>query len=64
MNEDEEVLTQYEVSIKQQELINQLFNIVYEHNRKIKYIRYCCIWMTIIITVLVLFTVILAISIK
>ena len=64
MNEDEEVLTQYEVSVKQQEFINQLFDIVYEHDRKIKYIRYCCIWMTIIITVLVLFTVILAISIK
>lgn len=64
MNEDEEVLTQYEVSVKQQEFINQLFNIVYEHEKKIKYIRYCCIWMTIIITVLVLFTTILAISIK
>ena len=61
MNEDEEVLTQYEVSVKQQEFINQLFDIVYEHDRKIKYIRYCCIWMTIIITILVLFTVILVI---
>ena len=64
MNKDEEVLTQYEVSIKQQELINSLFNIVYKHEKKIKYIRYCCIWMTIIITALVALTAILVISIK
>ena len=64
MNETEEVLTQYEVSIRQQEFINQLFDIIYEHERKIKYIRYCCIWMTIIITAIILSLSIVIFTIK
>lgn len=52
---EDDTLTTYEILVNQQKQINK-------HDKEIAFIKYCCIWMTIILTTLSIAVVIIMIK--
>ena len=59
---EDECLTTYEVICKQQEIIRELTDIVSEHDTKIEYLRYMCIWLFTITTIIVILFIVICIA--
>ena len=59
MNEDDEVLTYYDIIVRQQQIIKDIFSVVESHEKMIRYLRYDVIFMfTLVLIMLFIFIVI------